>query len=105
MGLFDFVKDIGKKVFSTEEEASDKVKGYLEEENPGVKDLGVSVQEPRSPENATTGPQPGTPQPPPPPGNARTGAHRNFGNVPDARESPGGKRSCPRAGLDGSGGS
>lgn len=44
-GLFDFVKDIGKKVFTTEEEASDKIKDCLEVENPGVKNLEVSVQE------------------------------------------------------------
>jgi nucleoid-associated protein YgaU len=45
MGLLDFVKDIGKKVFNTEEEGPDKVKDYIEAENPGVKDLSVSVQD------------------------------------------------------------
>jgi nucleoid-associated protein YgaU len=45
MGLFDFVKDIGKKVFTTEDEASAQVKDYLEADNPGVQDLGVSVQD------------------------------------------------------------
>jgi nucleoid-associated protein YgaU len=45
MGLVDFVKDIGKKVFTTEDEASDKVKDYIEAENPGVQDLEVSVQD------------------------------------------------------------
>ncbi len=45
MGLFDFVKDIGKKVFNTEDEASEKVKDYIEAENPGVQDLKVSVQD------------------------------------------------------------
>jgi nucleoid-associated protein YgaU len=45
MGLFDFVKDIGKKVFTTEAEAPEKIKGYLEAENPGVNDLEVSVQD------------------------------------------------------------
>jgi nucleoid-associated protein YgaU len=45
MGLLDFVKDIGKKVFTTEDKASAQVKDYLEADNPGVKDLGVSVQD------------------------------------------------------------
>ena len=45
MGLFDFVTDIGKKVFNTVDEASDKIKNYLEAENPGVKNLEVSVQD------------------------------------------------------------
>jgi nucleoid-associated protein YgaU len=45
MGLFDFVKDIGQKVFNTEDEAADKVKDYIEAENPGVQDLEVSVQD------------------------------------------------------------
>jgi nucleoid-associated protein YgaU len=48
MGLFDFVKDIGKKVFSTEAEAPEKIKDYLEAENPGVNDLEVSVQDGRA---------------------------------------------------------
>ena len=45
MGLLDFVKDIGQKVFSTEAEASDKVKEYLVAGNPGVKNLEVSVKD------------------------------------------------------------
>jgi len=45
MGLFDFVKDIGQKVFTAEDEASEKVKDYLEAENPGVQNLGVNVQD------------------------------------------------------------
>lgn len=45
MGLLDFVKDIGKKVFTTEDEASALVKDILESDNPGVKDLGISVQD------------------------------------------------------------
>jgi nucleoid-associated protein YgaU len=45
MGLFDFVKDIGQKVFNTEAEAPEKVKDYIEAENPGVQDLEVSVQD------------------------------------------------------------
>ena len=45
MGLLDFVKNIGQKVFSTEAEASDKVKEYLAAGNPGVKNLEVSVKD------------------------------------------------------------
>jgi len=41
MGLFDFVKDVGKKVFGNEAEASDKIKEEIEKDNPGVKDLQV----------------------------------------------------------------
>ena len=45
MGLFDYAKDIGKKIFGSEAEASEKVKDYIETENPGVKDLEVTVQD------------------------------------------------------------
>jgi nucleoid-associated protein YgaU len=45
MGLTDFVKDVGKKIFGSEEEAPDKVKDYIEADNPGIKDLAVSVQD------------------------------------------------------------
>jgi len=45
VGLFDFVKEVGKKVFTSEDHASAQVKDYLETDNPGVKDLGVSVQD------------------------------------------------------------
>ncbi len=45
MGLFDFVSDIGKKIFKSESEASDKIKDYIEAENPGVTNLEVSVQD------------------------------------------------------------
>ena len=33
MGLTDFVKDVGKKIFGHEDEASEKVKDYIEAEN------------------------------------------------------------------------
>ena len=45
MGLFDFVKDMGKKIFGSEDEASEKIKDYIEAGNPGVKDLEVTVQD------------------------------------------------------------
>lgn len=45
MGLFDFVANIGKKIFGSEAEASDKIKGYLEGDNPGVNDFQVTVKD------------------------------------------------------------
>lgn len=45
MGLFDFVGDVGKKIFGSEAEASEKIKNYIETENPGVANLEVSVQD------------------------------------------------------------
>ena len=36
MGLFDFVGDIGKKIFNKEEEASAAVTKHINEDNPGV---------------------------------------------------------------------
>lgn len=41
MGLFDFVKEIGHKLFSREEDAAEKIKKHIEESNPGIKDLSV----------------------------------------------------------------
>jgi nucleoid-associated protein YgaU len=45
MGLFDFVKDIGKKVFGNEAEASEKIKQEIEQDNPGIRDLGVDYKD------------------------------------------------------------
>jgi nucleoid-associated protein YgaU len=45
MGLFDFVKDIGNKIFGSEEEAPEKIKELIESENPGVSNLQVTVQD------------------------------------------------------------
>ena len=44
MGLFDFVKDIGKKVFGKEAEASDKIKEAIEQDNPGIDGLAVTYE-------------------------------------------------------------
>jgi len=44
MGLFDFVKEIGNKIFGSEEEAPEKIKEHIESVNPGVSNLQVSVQ-------------------------------------------------------------
>lgn len=45
MGLFDFVASIGKKIFGSEAEAADKIKGYFEDDNPGVDDFQVTVKD------------------------------------------------------------
>ncbi len=45
MGLFDFVKDLGKKLFSSEAEASEKIEASIQEDNPGVEDLAVDFND------------------------------------------------------------
>ena len=42
MGLFDFVKDIGKKLFSHDAEAAEKIKQHIQEADPGIKGLEVA---------------------------------------------------------------
>jgi len=44
MGLFDFAKDMGKKLFDSEGDASDKIKETLESDNPGIEGLNVSFE-------------------------------------------------------------
>lgn len=44
MGLFDFVKDIGNKIFGSEDEASEKIKAHIESENPGISNLEITVE-------------------------------------------------------------
>ena len=44
MGLFDFVKDIGNKIFGSEDEAPEKIKKHIENANPGISNLEVSVE-------------------------------------------------------------
>ena len=44
MGLFDFVKDIGNKLFSREDEAAEKIKQHIEAANPGIENLGVAYE-------------------------------------------------------------
>jgi nucleoid-associated protein YgaU len=41
MGLFDFVKEIGRKLFNRDEEAAEKIKKHIEEQNPGIEGLQV----------------------------------------------------------------
>jgi len=45
MGLFDFVKDIGQKLFGSEDEAAVKIRESIEASNPGIADLGVSYND------------------------------------------------------------
>jgi nucleoid-associated protein YgaU len=42
MGLFDFVKEIGRKIFNRDEEAAEKIKKHIEESNPGIEDIQVT---------------------------------------------------------------
>ena len=39
MGLFDFAKNIGSKLFSTDAEAAEKITAYLNANNPGIDGL------------------------------------------------------------------
>ena len=45
MGLLSFAKSIGKKLFSREDEAPTAIKAHVEEDNPGVSNLEVSINE------------------------------------------------------------
>jgi nucleoid-associated protein YgaU len=45
MGLFDFVKDIGRKLFNRDEEAAEKIKNHIEESNPGIEGLRVEFND------------------------------------------------------------
>ncbi|MGB5605778.1 MAG: peptidoglycan-binding protein LysM [Gammaproteobacteria bacterium] len=48
MGLFDFAKNIGAKVFGDKEDPTEqaaKIKSHIEADNPGIADLDVSVNE------------------------------------------------------------
>ncbi len=46
MGLFDFAANIGKKVFGIgDADASEKIKGHIEENIPGIKNLTVSLDD------------------------------------------------------------
>ena len=45
MGLFDFAKGMGKKLFDRDDDAPSKIKEALEEDNPGVDDLDVAFDD------------------------------------------------------------
>ncbi len=45
IGLFNFAKSIGKKVFGSEDEAPEKIKEHIEEDNPGISNLEIEVND------------------------------------------------------------
>jgi len=45
MGLFDFVGNIGSKLFGKDEEAPEQIKEHIEADNPGISDLGVVFED------------------------------------------------------------
>jgi nucleoid-associated protein YgaU len=45
MGLLDFVKDIGSKLFTRDDEAADKITEHIMASNPGIRDLGVTFKD------------------------------------------------------------
>ena len=45
MGLFDFFKDMGEKIFGSEDEAAEKIKENIEAANPGIQDLNVTYND------------------------------------------------------------
>jgi len=45
MGLLSFAKNIGKKIFGSEDEAPEKLKEHIEEDNPGITNLEIEVQD------------------------------------------------------------
>lgn len=45
MGLFDFVRNVGKKIFGKEEEAPAALEQHINEDNPGISGLKVQVQD------------------------------------------------------------
>lgn len=45
MSLLSFAKSIGKKLFNHEAEAAENITSYIEEDNPGVKNLQVTIED------------------------------------------------------------
>ncbi|MES9963829.1 MAG: peptidoglycan-binding protein LysM [Candidatus Sedimenticola sp. 20ELBAFRAG] len=45
MGLFDFVSNLGKMIFGDSDDPAEKIRESIEENNPGVHDLGVSFND------------------------------------------------------------
>ena len=45
MGLFDFVKEIGNKLFNRDAEAAEKIKQHIEAANPGISGLTVEFND------------------------------------------------------------
>ncbi len=45
MGLFDFAKDMGKKIFGKDDDPAEKIKESIAADNPGITDLGVAYDD------------------------------------------------------------
>jgi len=45
MGLFDFVKDVGRQIFDTDDEAADNIKQHLEVKTHGLSNLDVKFDD------------------------------------------------------------
>lgn len=45
MGLFDFAKDLGKKIFGDDDDPAEKIQDNIAAANPGVEDLGVAFED------------------------------------------------------------
>ena len=45
MGLFDFVKDVGRQVFNTDSEAADNIKEHLEIKTSGISNIEVEFDD------------------------------------------------------------
>lgn len=45
MGLFDFAFDMGKKMFGKDDDGEKEIQKHLEEDNPGVEDLAVTMDD------------------------------------------------------------
>jgi nucleoid-associated protein YgaU len=45
MGLFDFASDLGKKLFGDDDDPAEEIKKHIEEDNPGVENLQVQVED------------------------------------------------------------
>lgn len=46
MGLFDFAKNIGKKLFGNDDDdAAEKIKAHIEADNPGIENLNITLED------------------------------------------------------------
>jgi len=45
MGLFDFASDLGKKLFGDDDDPAEEIQKHIEEDNPGVENLHVEVED------------------------------------------------------------
>ena len=45
MGLFDYAKDMGRKLFGDDDEAAVKIEEHIRADNPGIEDMGVTFED------------------------------------------------------------